>query len=70
MLQQRKLFIARCCQLKTKTWIFVQDGPIDIQMSKNVAANGEIIIQLGSEDSESTFKGFLVKTKAPGLCKF
>ena len=46
-----------------------QTGLIDIDINKDVrmfSELGQVVITIGSEDAEETFKGFLIKTKAPG----
>ena len=46
-----------------------QTDLIDIDITKDVnqfSESGIVTITLGSDDAEETFKGFLIKTKAPG----
>ena len=43
-----------------------QEGDTDIEISKEGTEDGYFVIQLGAEEAEETFKGFMVLTKSPG----
>ena len=43
-----------------------QEGDTDIEISKEGTEDGHFVIQLGAEEAEETFKGFMVLTKSPG----
>ena len=43
-----------------------QEGDTDIQISKEGTEAGHFVIQLGAEEAEETFRGFMVLTKSPG----
>ena len=47
-----------------------QSTPIDVQMTKDLDLNGNIVITLGNEGSQNKFKGFLIKTKAAGVFSY
>ena len=57
---------APACVASPRHGVEPQKDELDIEIFKDTTVDGDVVIQLGSEDSESTFKGFLVKTKAPG----
>ena len=43
-----------------------QEGDTDIEISKEGTEAGHFIIQLGAEEAEETFRGFMLLTKSPG----
>ena len=43
-----------------------QEGDTDIEISKEGTEDGDFVIQLGAEEADETFKGFMVLTKSPG----
>lgn len=43
-----------------------QEGDTDIEISKEETEDGDFVIQLGEEEAEETFRGFMVLTKSPG----
>ena len=57
---------APACVSSPRHGVEPQKDELDIKILKDTTIDGDVVVQLGSEDSEATFKGFLVKTKAPG----
>ena len=43
-----------------------QSSKLDLHLEKNLTEYGDVRLQLGHHQSDFTFRGFLVKTEAPG----
>ena len=63
-------FGAPACVDAPKHGLDPQTDQIDIDIIKDVSLFselGQVVLTIGSEEAEETFKGFLIKTKAPGI---
>ena len=59
-------FGAPACVSSPRHGLAPQTSQLDIYLEKNLTEYGDVRLQLGHPQSDFTFRGFLVMTKAPG----